>query len=39
MSEQKPENEPAAIRKLIAICIICLGLVYGIVALVKFLIT
>jgi len=37
MSEQKPDNKLVNIGKMIAICVICVGTIYGIVTLVTFL--
>ena len=37
MYEQKPDNKLITIAKMIAICILCFGIVYGIVSLVAFL--
>jgi hypothetical protein len=37
MSEQKPGNKLITIGKMIAICVICLGVIYGIVSLVMYL--
>ena len=37
MSEQKPVNKLVTAAKMIAICILCFGIVYGIVSLVTFL--
>lgn len=38
MSEQKPDNNKlVTVVKMIAICIICFGTIYGIVSLITFL--
>lgn len=37
MPEQKPDNKLVTIGKMIAICVICFGVIYGIVSLVTFL--
>jgi len=37
MSEQKPENNLVKVTKLIGVCVICIGLVYGLVTLVTVL--
>lgn len=37
MSEQKPESKFVTIAKLVGVCIVCFGLVYGIVTLVTVL--
>jgi hypothetical protein len=37
MSEQKPENKLFTIGKMVAICVICFSVIYGIVSLVTFL--
>ena len=37
MSEQKPESKLAIVLKMAAICVICVGTIYGIVMLVTFL--
>ena len=37
MSEQKPDNKLVNVAKMIAICIICVGTIYGVVSLVTFL--
>lgn len=33
MPEQKPENKLIAVAKLIGVCVMCVGIVYGIVSL------
>ena len=37
MSEQKPESKLITVSKMVAICAICVGTIYGIVTLVTFL--
>ena len=37
MSEQKPDNKLIPAAKMIAICVTCFGLIYGIVSLITFL--
>lgn len=37
MSDQKPDNKLINVAKMIAICITCLGLIYGLVSLITFL--
>ena len=37
MSEQKPDNKFIGIAKMVVICIICFGAIYGIVSLITFL--
>jgi hypothetical protein len=37
MPEQKPENKWITVAKLVGVCIVCVGAVYGIVALVTVL--
>ncbi len=37
MSEQKPDNKVVTVAKMVAICIVCFGTIYGIVTLVTFL--
>ena len=37
MPEQKPDNKFVTVAKMVAICIICFGIIYGIVSLVTFL--
>ncbi len=37
MPEQKPDNKLVTVAKMAAICIICFGTIYGIVALVTLL--
>ncbi len=37
MSEQKPENKLISFAKMITICVICFGTIYGIVSLITFL--
>jgi len=37
MSEQKPDSNLVKIVKLIGVCVVCFGLVYGIVTLVTVL--
>jgi hypothetical protein len=37
MPEPKPEGQLAAAVKLIAVCIVCFGLIYGVVLLAAFL--
>jgi uncharacterized membrane protein len=37
MSEQKPENKFSVAGKLIGVCVVCIGIVYGIVTLVTAL--
>ena len=37
MYEQKPDNKLITVAKMIAICILCFGIVYGIVSLVTLL--
>lgn len=39
MSDQKPDNKLINVAKMIAICIICVGLIYGLVSLITFLTT
>ena len=37
MSEQKPENKLVTAAKLAGVCVICIGIIYGIVTLVTAL--
>jgi uncharacterized membrane protein len=37
MPEQKPDNKFVTAAKLIAVCVICFGTLYGIVSLINFL--
>lgn len=37
MSEEKPENKLVTIARMISVCVVCVGLVYGIVTLVTAL--
>lgn len=37
MSEQKPDNKFVTAAKMVAICVICFGVIYGLVSLVTFL--
>ena len=37
MSEEKPENKLVTIARMIGVCVVCVGLVYGIVTLVTAL--
>ena len=37
MSEQKPENKFVTVAKMLGVCIVCFGLIYGIVTLVSAL--
>ena len=37
MSEQKPDNKFVIVAKMVAICVICFGVIYGFVSLVTFL--
>jgi hypothetical protein len=37
MSDQKPDNNLTKIAKLVGVCLVCFGLVYGIVSLVTAL--
>lgn len=37
MSEQKPDNKFLTVGKMIAICVICFGVIYGIVSLIQLL--
>jgi hypothetical protein len=37
MPEQEPDNKLVTVAKMAAICIICVGTIYGIVTLVTFL--
>lgn len=39
MLEQKPENKWVTVLKLIGVCVICVGVIYGIVTLVSALST
>lgn len=37
MSEKKPENKLMTIAKMIGVCVVCVGVVYGVVTLVTSL--
>jgi len=37
MSEQKPENKFVTVAKMLGVCVVCFGLIYGIVTLVTAL--
>lgn len=37
MPEQKPDNKLTTVAKLIGVCVVCIGVVYGIVTLVSAL--
>jgi len=37
MSEQKPESKFVTVAKMLGVCIVCFGLIYGIVTLVSAL--
>lgn len=37
MSENKPENKLVTVAKMVGVCIVCTGVIYGVVALITFL--
>ena len=37
MSERKPENKLLTIAKMVGVCVVCVGIIYGVVTLVTVL--